>query len=111
MGLLHPQSECWQPPVLSASGLTGQGLAEVWEQVERYCERMKASGRLESKRRDQALLWMEAALRDLLLEDLYRSDAVRKILPTLRQQVLDGQVQPTAAARRLLRHHVDHHSS
>jgi LAO/AO transport system kinase len=107
IGLLHPQSECWQPPVLSASGLAGAGLAEIWEQVERYCQAMKASGHFENKRRDQALLWMEATLRELLLEDLYRSAAARKLLPALRQRVLDGQIQPTAAARRLL----DHHSS
>ena len=104
MGLLHSRSSDWQPPVLTASAQAGEGLAELWEHVQRHRALMEASGALGEKRRRQALLWMEAALSDLLLEDLYRSKAA-EMLPTLRKDVIEGRIQPTAAARRLLARH------
>ena len=38
--ILTPRSPDWTPPVLTYSALTGNGIAELWEQVLLHCERM-----------------------------------------------------------------------
>src|SRR3712207_4691701 len=49
--ILTPASSTWTPPVLTVSGLTGQGLDEVWAKVHDHRRRLEASGELAAKRR------------------------------------------------------------
>lgn len=105
--LLHPGKAGWKPAVLIASAVENRGIEEVWDQIKRHHDLMKTSGGLWDRRRDQRVAWVGAALRDLLLEELFRSPEVAKMLPELQKQVLEGTLQPTAAARRLLAAHAD----
>ena len=43
--ILNPRSPNWTPPVLTYSALTGNGVAELWEQVLLHRERMDSVGR------------------------------------------------------------------
>src|SRR5689334_9737565 len=44
--ILTPRTPGWTPPVLTYSALTGNGIAELWEQVLLHRERMTQSGEL-----------------------------------------------------------------
>src|SRR5918994_396822 len=49
--ILAPASNTWTPPVLTISGLTGQGLDDLWARVLDHRRRLEATGELPAKRR------------------------------------------------------------
>src|SRR5215213_5994646 len=51
--ILAPASATWTPPVVTVSGLTGQGLKEAWTKVLDHRARLEAVGELQAKRRAQ----------------------------------------------------------
>ena len=100
--LLAPASPHWAPPVLTASALTGAGVPELWNQVERFHEAMTASGELQARRRRQAVDWMWSLIDTELRARFRHHRAVRESLDRLTEAVRRGTVEPSAAARELL---------
>jgi LAO/AO transport system kinase len=92
----------WHPKVLQLSALSGQGVDALWTAAQAFRDLRRRSGEWESRRRQQALAWMweriEAGLRQA-----FRADPqVRARLAPLSQQVADGTVVASVAARELL---------
>jgi LAO/AO transport system kinase len=92
----------WDPPVLTASGLQGQGMDRVWATVEDHRTRLGASGELTARRREQQQAWLWSMLRDGLEEHFRARTDVRRLLPELEAEVAAARITPTEAARRLL---------
>jgi len=100
--LLRPPSAHWKPPVLGASALRGDGIAEFWHEVLRCRDVYAATGELAAKRRRQALAWTWHLI-DAGLRARFRSDrAVHDLLPDVLEQVAAGTLTPTAAAAMML---------
>lgn len=99
---LRPRHRCWRARALLASGLTGQGLPELWAAVGEHRAAMQQSGELAALRREQRGRWLWGAVEEQLLEDLLRDPAVQAALPAVEAQVLDGVLPPGAAAAALL---------
>lgn len=99
---LTPATAGWHARAYSGSAVTGDGVAHLWEVVERFVAVTKASGALESRRREQSRAWLQA----LIVEQLqarFRSDpAVRAALPGIEAAVMYGTLPATAAAQALL---------
>ncbi len=89
------------PPILSASSLTGDGISSLWEAVQDHLDQLGEKG-LTERRRQQNLQWFEGALEEVMRQEFLGNKKVAMALPELRQQVLDGKIQPMAAARKLL---------
>lgn len=102
MRLTHSATPSWTPPVVTCSARTGEGLAEIWQQVEAHREALVATGEWDQNRRDQRLAWMWSMLEDRLLAAVRENPAVLAILPELERSVLDAEVTPSVAADRLL---------
>ena len=100
--LLRPASRNWRVPVLSCSAATGQGIAEVWQAVDRFREALGASGELAEKRARQAGSWMWNEVGESLLAALKADPEVAKRLGQLEAEVMAGKVIPTVGAQRLL---------
>ena len=100
--LLRPASRNWRVPVLSCSAATGQGIAEVWQAVDRFREALGASGELAEKRARQAGSWMWNEVGESLLAALKANPEVAKRLGQLEAEVMAGKVTPTVGAQRLL---------
>ncbi len=100
--LLRPPSPLWQPEVLPVSALTGRGLDDVWDAVERHRAALVAGGGLESRRQRQAMAALWADLGDRLLEALRARPAVATRLPVIEAAVRNAAMTPMAAARMLL---------
>jgi LAO/AO transport system kinase len=100
--LLSPVSPNWQPPVLTCSALSLEGVNTVWETVLDHRQRMQASGEFDIKRRAQALDWMQALVDDGLRERFLRHPKIRRQFPKYRQAVARGDLSPTVAAGELL---------
>jgi len=92
----------WDPPVLTASALQGQGMDRVWATVEDHRTRLGASGELAARRREQQQAWLWSMLRDGLEEHFRARTDVRQLLPELEAEVAAARITPTEAARRLL---------
>lgn len=99
--LMRPASPTWTPPVLTCSGLTNEGLDELWHQVELHRERLSATGELDARRRDQQVRWLWSMLDERLRDDLRSHPEVVELLESLERQVRDGEVPATAAVDRV----------
>ena len=92
----------WHPQVIQLSALKAQGLDEFWAQVTRFRELQTLSGRLGQRRQRQAKAWMWERIDAGLRAAFRQHPAVRAALPDMLQQVGEGQVVASVAARRLL---------
>jgi LAO/AO transport system kinase len=100
--LLQPASVNWTPPVVTCSALTGDGLALLWETVQDHRQRLLESGELQVRRKAQALEWMWSLIREGLTDRFHRHPAVAKALDDTVNQVRQGELLATTAARKLL---------
>ena len=100
--LLRPASRNWRVPVLTCSAATGQGIAEVWQAVDRFRAALGASGELAEKRACQASSWMWNEVSESLLAALKAEPEVARRLGQLEAEVMAGKVTPTVGAQQLL---------
>lgn len=100
--LFRHVSANWDPPVLTASGLRGEGMDRIWAIVEDHRATLGASGELAARRRAQQQDWLWSMLRDGLEEHFRAREDVRRLLPVMEAAVLAASITPTEAARRLL---------
>ena len=89
-------------PVLQLSALKGTGLPDFWHAVQNFCEQQRSTGRLQERRHDQDRAWMWQRIEAGLRQRFAEHPAVRRELPVLTQQVQQGALAPSVAARRLL---------
>ena len=100
--ILTPASENWSPPVVECSGLTGDGLVELWDRIEEHRGLTEASGEREARRRRQRRSWFEALLEETVL-DRFRADAGGDTgWSELADRVAAGELTPRRAVQRLL---------
>ena len=99
---LPSRSSVWKPPVVAISGLKGEGLEGLWQQVLDHREALSAAGQLDSRRRSQDLRWMWSLLDERLKEHFMSNPRVEERLAGLETAVLAGDITPTQAAEELL---------
>ncbi len=100
--ILTPASNAWTPPVLTVSGLTGQGLDELWAKVLDHRSRLEATGELAAKRRTQDTKWMWALVHERLHERLTQDPSLRRRVPEVERAIAQGTLSPTAAAAEIV---------
>jgi LAO/AO transport system kinase len=98
---VHRGSKGWVPPVLTCSGLTGEGVPEVWDKVLAHRASLGEDG-LAGKRAEQQLDFTWALVRDELESRLRRSPGVAAVRDEVRAELLAGRLPATAAADRIL---------
>jgi len=92
----------WTPPVLTCSGLTGDGVPQVWQAVLDHRRALGAEGLADKRSRQRwELTW--ALVRDELDQRLRRSPAVMAAAERLREEVLADATPAPSAADALLR--------
>jgi LAO/AO transport system kinase len=94
-----PKYPDWQPPVLLASALRGDGLASVWAACEQFAAERQ---RIEDLRRKQAVRWMNDAVDEGLRAMLHASPALAEHWHALEADVLAARRTPHAASDALL---------
>ena len=98
---LH-DAQFWHPRVIQISGLKGLGLDDFWQSVTEFRNLQTANGRLMQRRQQQALAWMWERIDAGLKASFRQHSGVRQVLPDTTQAVVQGQLAPSTAARRLL---------
>lgn len=101
--ILAPASPAWTPPVVTVSGLTGEGLPEVWQLVLDHRRRLDATGERARKRRDQDIRWMWALVDERLQVRLRGDRATHQAIVAIEEGVRAGRTAPSAAADEIVR--------
>ncbi len=99
--ILAPQSPLWSTPVLTLSGLTGEGLDALWAKIVDYQTRHEAKGLLTEKRRRQDVKWMWAMLQDRMQARLRQDPQLKALAPALETAVASGEMAATFAADKI----------
>jgi LAO/AO transport system kinase len=102
LGILGRHDPVWTPPVITISGLTGAGIAPLWQAVTEHRARMLASGRLAANRGRQQVAWMWSTVEDTLLTGLRRRPELASRVDDLETGVRDGVIPAPAAAAEVL---------
>lgn len=100
--LIYPRETLWRPPVLTMSALTGDGLAELWQTVEKHRKVLTDAGEFDARRRKQQVNWTWAMVRDTVLDRVLSNPEVKRIRSELERQVRDGELTPALAAQQIL---------
>ena len=101
--ILAPVSSVWPTPVVTVSGLTGDGLDALWAKVEDHRQRMGARNLIQEKRRQQDVKWMWAMVEDRLRARLRHDPVLKARTPALEAAVGAGELNPTLAADEIAR--------
>ncbi|WP_420332808.1 methylmalonyl Co-A mutase-associated GTPase MeaB [Roseibium sp.] len=99
--ILAPKSPNWTPPVITVSGLANEGLDKLWQQVELYGDRMRASGEWQEKRSRQQVAWMWDMLQQRMMDALRTNKKTAGRLKTLEDSVRNGTTAVSLAVDEL----------
>ncbi len=94
----------WTPEVLTCSSLEGRNLDTVEETLYKFRDSMKQSGFWFTRRRTQALSWVQALVHEALLTSFEQHPAVAERMPILENLVASDKMDPVSAANDLLSH-------
>ena len=98
----HHNESVWHPSVLQLSALKEQGIDRFWQQVLRFRELQTANGHMAQRRVHQAQAWMWERIEAGLRQRFRAHPAVQAALESLQNDVVQGRVAASVAARRLL---------
>ncbi|HAS08358.1 MAG TPA: methylmalonyl Co-A mutase-associated GTPase MeaB [Actinobacteria bacterium] len=103
MHLIQPPDAIWQPLALTCSGLTGDGVEQLWAEVQRHHAVMEEAGEIQARRARQQVDWMWSMVNDQLLSRLQSSEAVRQIADQVQDDVRSAQTTASLAAAKILK--------
>lgn len=99
--ILNPRSAHWSPPVVTYSALTGDGIPELWEHVERRQKRLAQTGGIAERRREQQVKWMWSMLEERVSARVRSDPQLKARLPALEKAVAKGELSPSLAVEEI----------
>ena len=103
LGMFNRHDETiWHPKALQLSALNGQGVDKFWAAVNEFRTLQTANGKLALRRQQQSLAWMWERIDTGLKQAFRQHPQVQQLLPQLTQEVLEGRMAASTAARNLL---------
>ena len=98
-----PATEGWRTRAFTASGMSGQGVEDIWRAIGEFVAQTKTSGVFAKRRAQQQRDWLHSELEAQLRQQLYGDAAIQAALPELEAAVVNGELPAATAAERLLR--------
>ncbi|MDO5286035.1 MAG: methylmalonyl Co-A mutase-associated GTPase MeaB [Actinomycetia bacterium] len=102
MKLMRSDPQARQPPVLTCSALTGDGLDDVWAAVLEHRAWLEKNGSLASRRAEQQVSWLWALVEGELTDALHQSPSVRALRASLEREVASGDLSAVEASQRVI---------
>ncbi len=99
---LLSHSSFWTPQVLTCSAYKKDNIDAVWGMISNYQVDAVKNNNFTAKRARQNKEWMQKLLFEMLELKFKQNPEVKKQLPALQQQVVDGQTTPYVAAKTLI---------
>lgn len=101
--IMTDASPSWHPPVVTCSGLTGTGVPELWDKIEKHRRIMTESGERDERRASQRLMWLRTHLQDRLMDDFYKDPQVRALIEGVEDDLRSGSTTVSTGVDRLLK--------
>lgn len=92
----------WTPQVMTCSARENKNIDTVWGMISGYQIDAIKNHAFYEKRARQNREWMQKLLIEMLTLKLKQNPEIRRQMPLLEQQVIDGQTTPYAAAKSLI---------
>ena len=102
---LQPATPFWQTEATLCSALTGEGIPQLWQSVERFYRELEPKGVIARRRQDQVLDWLSDLIHEALLKDFYADPRTQARMPAMQGALLRGETTAVLAARSLLAQH------
>lgn len=99
---LQPATEGWETKAYTVSALTGEGVANIWDVVQKYKEITMQSGIFHSRRKAQTLDWVRSMIEEQLTRRFYENEKVQEMFPKVKEQLIAGETSPALAVEYLL---------
>jgi LAO/AO transport system kinase len=90
------------PLAHTCSAISGDGLADIWKDIEHHRELFKTSGEFDEKRKQQRVRWMWSMIQDRLLLEIEQNKSLQNIARALEAQVMEDQITPGLAASKVV---------
>ena len=99
---LRPATEGWLTRACTCSAYSGYGIDAVWDMIDEFCSKTKASKVFSRRRQKQTLDWVYALVEEHLRAVFYQNEQVKACRPKLEQEILAGRMPATLAAQQLI---------
>ena len=92
----------WKVEVHTCSALTGVGISEAWECIERYRGWYDGTGARSRRRTEQAREWLWAEITDSVRATIESRADLECLVESMEEDVASGKASAAAAARRVI---------
>ncbi|MFT6154476.1 MAG: LAO/AO transport system kinase [Bermanella sp.] len=92
----------WQPQVRTCSAMEKRAINDVWEMICEYQKLANENGAFNGKRARQNKDWMKKLIHEMLEMKLNQHPDVKESLPVLQQAVLENEITPYNAAKKII---------
>jgi len=100
---LTPATKGWNTDAYICSAITGEGIPELWNLILNFEEITKSSGVFNDRRKSQSLEWVYSMIEEQIKKSFYTNPEIIKLFPKIKEEILSGNILPTAAAEKLLK--------
>jgi len=99
---MPPSESQWKPRVLLCSAISGLGMNDIWDTVQHYFSFIKQNNYFLQQRHYQAKYWMYETITEMLKENFYSRQDIKKKLTQLEKQVIEHKISSIAAAEQII---------
>jgi len=100
--LFPPKDSNWAATAIACSALHQEGIAEIWEQIERYFLLIKENNFFQRNRQNQTKYWLTSSINQGLQNAFFKNKKVQQELARIEKAVLSNQLSPFQGANSLL---------
>lgn len=95
-----PKKSGWTPNINITSAVENSGISEVWQNVEKYFETIRANNFFEQNRKQQSIDWLHETILENLKTNFYKKNA--KKIDELTAKIISNKATPYQVAKQLL---------
>jgi LAO/AO transport system kinase len=99
---LRPATEGWVTKAYTCSAYTGEGVMEMWSVIEEFNKMMVESGRLEKRRKDQTMEWVNHMTEEHVHNLVFNNPNVIAEMEAVEKLIRADQISATMAAQNLI---------
>ncbi|XP_071537816.1 LOW QUALITY PROTEIN: methylmalonic aciduria type A homolog, mitochondrial-like [Panulirus ornatus] len=104
---IRPKNKNWSTPVKRISSVTGEGIPELWETMQKHRKIIEDYSEFVHRRKTQQQAWLWSHLKDILVSAFVTAPGMKEKISMMEIKVRDGILSPGDAADILLQHHID----
>ncbi len=82
----------WQIPVTTCSSLTGDGVKEIWDSINKYVDIKVDKNKFEINRENQRVEWFEQELKQQLEERFFSNDKIKEKIIKIKSEISEGKI-------------------